>query len=131
MLVASKKRTISKAEMQTILQVAASLTLREAMSLLYSLKPTYLATAVWTDDRRKTTLGQLGETKWPRNLHEVCSKLGPIWYRAGPPGWKPGHNWVKSMADQFVADRLLCAVGEFGPLVVARHIETLLRSGAP
>jgi len=119
---------LSRGNLQAILRITSSLTMGEAIQLLYSLNPANLRARLYTNTNRKITFSILNEEEWPKNRNMLCSELESIWLIAGPPGWR---RWMKGTASQYVADCIFCAIDKFGGKVVANHLDTVLRQGAP
>lgn len=123
MLKVMDQRT-GKGMMETILYITHSLTLAEALELLESIDTRYVEDELWSPGMRIFTLNDLGLAE----MLMPCSRLGPYWFYGGPPG---KYEWVRGLACQFVADRLMRAVARYGTEFVGAKLDAMLRRGAP
>ena len=116
----------AKRTLQTVLSIAANLTLGEALDLLDSLDESFAKERVYDVTGGEMIVGSLGDD--PYNLLVPCSELGPIWFNGGPPGQE---EWIDGFVCQYVADCLLRSIVTLGEVVVGAKIGTVMRQGAP
>lgn len=119
---------MSRGTLQATLHIASSLIMAEAMELLDSLDETYLKEIVYRNYNTAPPIAFESLGQYTFSLMKSCSRVGPIRFKGGPPGHR---NWVRGMASQYVADRILCAMIKRGTCVVAAKIDAILKHGIP
>jgi hypothetical protein len=116
----------AKKTLQTVLSIAANLTLTEALDLLDSLDKNFAKEDLYNRTGGELLVSSLGGNSF--NLLVPCSKLGPIWFNGGPPGQE---KWIKGFVCQYVADCLLRSIVTLGEYVVGAKARAVIRYGAP
>lgn len=108
------------------LPIVSSFSLAEALELLESIDRKYITQELWSIRTHVTTLEEIGHD--PYSLLCICSRIGPFYFRCGPPGKE---EWKKGLISQYVADCLLQATLEYGWTFVSIKLKDLVKRGAP
>jgi len=119
---------IKQQTFQAVLQIASSLTLAEASSLLWILDDAHMERTVYSDyaETYPVCFEELGDDF--DALKMPCSTLGPIWFEGGVPGRR---DWVCALVSQFVADCILLTMVERGEKKVLAILKQQVSVGAP